>query len=88
MASTAPLTRVRMSLDSARRDGVSFDQAWRAALAQLNGTERYRWGLPATRGAWERAYHGQGPTVTLADAHQAVSEMASLADEAGAWLVA
>jgi len=62
----APVVQIKQSLISARREGVAFEQAWRAALHRClfdqdaGAREASRTALIETRWAWKIGYEREG----------------------------
>jgi hypothetical protein len=48
--------RLIAALAQARRDGLTFREAWRPAVRSANFTETGRMALHHTKGAWRRGY--------------------------------
>lgn len=84
--------RMTAELAAARRDGVSFEQAWRRALATIRPPRERRHGRTAERwaeartalrfakGSYRRAYDGEPPTACDSAAQTLMLAMESLYD--------
>lgn len=56
-------TVLRVALEDARREGLSFEAAWPEAVRATGATADWLAALDASRSAFERAYNGEPPTV-------------------------
>jgi hypothetical protein len=56
-------TVLRVALEDARREGVSFEVAWPEAVRATGATADWLAALDASRSAFERAFNREPPTV-------------------------
>lgn len=56
-------TVLRVALEDARREGVSFEVAWPEAVRATGASADWLAALAASRSAFERAYNREPPTV-------------------------